>query len=76
MVFSASLDPISVSNLLTIKFSLDVRFDPQLSGVSQVIALLVEVFGELGCGSQRFQPSRDPALPAAGHRAPVIPVPG
>ena len=29
-----------------------------------------------GSRSQRSLPSRDPALPAAGHRAPVIPVRG
>ena len=41
---------------------------------------LIHIFsvalGEFGGASFRFFPSRDPDLPAAGHSAPVIPVPG
>ena len=70
------LDPIAASDLLTIEFALDVRSDHEFGGIPEAIHLTAEVFGDLVGGSQRSLPSRDPALPAAGHRAPVIPVPG
>ena len=41
-----------------------------------LIHIFSAALGELGGASFRFLPSRDPALPAAGHRALVIPVPG
>ena len=39
---------ISASNLLTIKFALDVRCDLKFSGLPEPIHLKGEVFGELG----------------------------
>ena len=42
------LCPISASNLLTLKFALDVRCDPQFSALPEVIHFSGEVFGELG----------------------------
>ena len=47
-VNSAPLHPISASNLLIIKFLLDVRCDPQLCGVPETIHFTGKVFGELG----------------------------
>ena len=47
-VNSAPLHSISASNLLIIKFLLDVRCDPQLCGVPEAIYLTGEVLGVLG----------------------------
>ena len=41
------LCPISASNLLTLKFALDVWCDPQFSALPKSIHLTGEVFGEL-----------------------------
>ena len=41
------LYPISASNLLTLKFALDVWCYPQFSAVPEAIHLTGEVFGEL-----------------------------
>ena len=41
-----------------------------MSGVTFISVWLCQADDDL------LMPSRDPALPAAGHRAPVIPVPG
>ena len=42
------LHPILASNLLTIKFALNVRCDPQFCSIPGAINLVGEVFSELG----------------------------
>ena len=43
----APFHSIPASNLLTLEFALDVRCNPQLSGVPEAIHFAGEVFGEL-----------------------------
>ena len=45
---SVPLQPIPAADPLTIEFALDVRCDPQLSAVPEVIHSSAEVFRELG----------------------------
>ena len=45
---SSSLHPTSTSDPLAIEFALEVRCDPQFSGVPETIHLTGEMFSELG----------------------------
>ena len=45
---SASRHPFPASNLLMLKFALDVRCDPQFSALPKSIHFTGEVLGELG----------------------------
>ena len=44
---SASLLPIPAADPLAVEFALDVRSDPQLSGVPEAFHFSDEMFGEL-----------------------------
>ena len=46
--FSSLLNPTPALGTLPIEFALDVRCDPEFSGVLEAIHLTGEVFGELG----------------------------